>query len=72
MVPSLEDVQSSLNKACQLILDISKGLYQWGQDRNQIEAALAARDRKTSTTNLITGSHQGIGQYFLHLDVYPN
>lgn len=44
MNPSLEDIQSSLNKACQMILDVSKGLYQWGQDRCQIAAFLAAKE----------------------------
>ncbi|XP_053374157.1 dynein axonemal heavy chain 8-like [Mercenaria mercenaria] len=42
MQPNLEDIQQSLNKACQLILDISKGVYQWGQNRpdsNPVQAA---------------------------------
>lgn len=35
MQPSLEDIQTALNKATQLVLDISKGVYQWGQDREK-------------------------------------
>ena len=31
MQPSLEDLQQSLNKACQLVVDVSKGVHQWGQ-----------------------------------------
>ena len=31
MQPSLEDLQQALNKACQLIIDVSRGVYQWGQ-----------------------------------------
>ncbi|XP_052061669.1 dynein axonemal heavy chain 8-like [Mytilus californianus] len=33
MQPGLDDIQQSLNKATQRALDISKGVYQWGQDR---------------------------------------
>ena len=33
MQPSLEDLQHSLNKACQMVVEISKGVHQWGQNR---------------------------------------
>ena len=55
MNPSLEDIQNSLNKACLLILDISKGMHQWGQDRSQIEEFLA-KDREQDTFH----HHQGL------------
>lgn len=35
MHPGLEDIQQALNKATQFVLDISKGVYQWGQDREK-------------------------------------
>ncbi|KAJ8316142.1 LOW QUALITY PROTEIN: hypothetical protein KUTeg_006156 [Tegillarca granosa] len=35
MQPGLEDIQQALNKATQFVLDISKGVYQWGQDRDK-------------------------------------
>ena len=33
MQPGLDDVQQALNKACQLVLELSKKVHQWGQDR---------------------------------------
>ncbi|KAL4222174.1 Dynein heavy chain 8 [Mactra antiquata] len=39
MSPSLEDVQHALNKACQFVLDVSKGVNQWGQPREQSDSA---------------------------------
>ncbi|XP_056012226.1 dynein axonemal heavy chain 8-like [Ostrea edulis] len=35
MRPSVEDIQTALNRATQLVLDISKGVYQWNQDREK-------------------------------------
>lgn len=33
MVPSLDDVQQAVNKSTHLILDVSRGIAQWGQER---------------------------------------
>jgi len=48
MLPSLDDIQQSLNKACQMVLDVSKGVFQWGQDRHIIENFFATK-KKPST-----------------------
>lgn len=31
MVPSLDDMQQAINRMIQLILDVSRGVAQWGQ-----------------------------------------
>lgn len=31
MVPSLDDMQQAINRMIQLILDVSRGVSQWGQ-----------------------------------------
>lgn len=31
MVPSLDDIQQAINRMIQLILDVSRGVAQWGQ-----------------------------------------
>ncbi|XP_052798280.1 dynein axonemal heavy chain 8-like [Mya arenaria] len=53
MQPSLEDIQSTLNKACQLVLDVSKGVLQWGQDRNSIENFFSSSKKKSSTDCIV-------------------
>jgi len=35
MQPGLDDIQQSLNKAIQLVLDIFKGVYLLGQERDE-------------------------------------
>lgn len=35
MQPGFDDIQLSLNKAIQLVLDIFKGVYLFGQERDQ-------------------------------------
>ncbi|OWF42162.1 dynein heavy chain 8, axonemal-like [Mizuhopecten yessoensis] len=35
MQPGLEDIQQALNRATQMVVDISKDVYQWGQDRTR-------------------------------------
>lgn len=33
MQPSLDEIQLALNKATQFVLEVSRGVAQWGQDR---------------------------------------
>ncbi|XP_052240013.1 dynein axonemal heavy chain 8-like isoform X2 [Dreissena polymorpha] len=47
MQPSLDDLQQALNKACQLVVDVSKGLHQWGQDRSLIDMYPGSARRKS-------------------------
>ena len=35
VVPSLDDIQHALNKATHYVLEVSRGVAQWGQDRTQ-------------------------------------
>jgi hypothetical protein len=50
MQPGLDDIQQSLNKAIQLVLDIFKGVYLLGQEREpNVEI-----NRKSLLSNLRT------------------
>ena len=51
MQPSLEDIQQAVNKACQVVLEVSKGLHQWGQERVH-SAQPKERDRRASSMYL--------------------
>ena len=40
MEPNLDDIQQALNKATQHVLDVSKGIVQWGQQRFKVAPEL--------------------------------
>ncbi|XP_010893351.3 dynein heavy chain 8, axonemal [Esox lucius] len=35
MVPSLDDIQQAINRLVQLVLEVSRGVVRWGQERHQ-------------------------------------
>lgn len=35
MVPSLDDIQQAINRMIQLILEVSRGVAQWGQQQSR-------------------------------------
>ena len=63
MHPSLEDIQNALNKATQLVLDISKGVYQWGQDREKQHGSTIHHDSGRNSHTMLHGLGQGIYTY---------
>lgn len=59
MQPSLEDIQTALNKATQLVLDISKGVYQWGQDREKQRGTVIHHESRRNSHTTLHGFGQG-------------
>lgn len=57
MRPSVEDIQTALNRATQLVLDISKGVYQWNQDR---EKQYVRHISKKPSLAMVQGAGQGM------------
>ena len=42
MQPSLDEIQHALNRCTQYVLEVSRGIAQWGQNRSRKESAKEA------------------------------
>ena len=70
MSPSLEDIQSALNDAAHLILDVFRKVYQWGQQREDKEpdAAVSAGAQLTaSKSQVIAKPTQPLRNFYNHV-----
>jgi len=54
MVPSLDDIQQAINRTIHLILEVSRGVAQWGQ-RHLQKSSLRAE----SGTRQVSSAHFG-------------
>ena len=63
--PSLDDIQHALNKATQYLLEVSRGIGQWGQQRLRMpsitELALAGKHSHTGL-HAVHHLHEETGQ----------
>ena len=67
MQPSLEDIQQAVNKACQVVLEVSKGIHQWGQDRNRIHSAQSSDKDKRPSALYLQGMEEIKRFFFFNL-----
>ena len=44
MQPNLEEIQAALNKATGSVLEVSRGIAQWGQQRFRMPSAMEIKD----------------------------
>ena len=63
MQPGLEEIQTSLNKATQLVIEISKHVYQWGQDRDKQLPKDQMKDSRRYSAVTMIGGLPGLGIY---------
>ena len=61
MQPSLEDIQQALNKGCQLVVEVSKGVHQWGQDRS-FTMGIPSSPGRASQTLIVPGLAFAVGK----------
>lgn len=48
MQPSLDEIQQALSKATHYVLEVSRGIAQWGQERERMPSmTVLAQDKKT-------------------------
>ena len=50
MSPNLDEIQQVLNKATGYVLEVSRGIAQWGQDRFRVATQEEKKSLKQGTT----------------------
>ncbi|XP_069464857.1 dynein axonemal heavy chain 8 [Ambystoma mexicanum] len=59
MIPSLDDIQQAINRIIQMVLEVSRGVAQWGQSRTAAEVAKSEEDVPTNVINTTTSTVPG-------------
>ena len=57
MKPSLDEIQQSLNRAVSSIISVTKGVYRWGQIRNQVPSPPSTTRPLHSRSDIRSRSH---------------